>query len=401
WHVRTKDNIARVRRDEAQAAEEEKERERRAKLAEQEARTALLRSRARGASGGGDVSLPQINFVGPGKPNAAHDERRANDEKKPCNDSLDSFSLEISKPSADIYTESGNINFFKDLENGVESTNGLTNKEHEAEEKAEKEKYEKQIGLLTYLGQDSLEASKSKEWYHDAGRCISSLWTRRDVTEKCSVQSSADDGDADAEVGLKYKTSQDPLNDMIKYAGWKRTKSSVQPEGFVQFGVDSSAQMSNDLSATLSVRKHKKKLKKHKERRKKDRKITDNCKINSKKRKNESSKSSKSKKSCSLKKKHKKSKESHPHSSSSSSSDSEDDPEEREQQRKKLAKLREERLAREAVERQREKRLLAGLDPDAPERVVETPAVRQKYSSQFNPLLARQNKGLQSGVKYF
>ncbi|KAF2349225.1 CBF1-interacting co-repressor CIR N-terminal domain [Trinorchestia longiramus] len=439
WHVRTKDNIARVRRDEAKAAEEEKERERRAKLAEQEARTALLRQRARTAEE--TSGLPKIDFIGSGKSEdkAAENSTTENSDDLSSNKNLDAFSSQINKPCADIFTESGNINFFKDLETGVGSTNSLTNKDHEAEERAEKEKYEKQIGLLTYLGQDTLEATKSKEWYHDSSRCISSLWTGKDTNDLDTTTQGSENGTDIMEVGLKYKGAHDPLNDMIKYVGWKRTKSSsVVGEAAVAKSSQASFTSTNNESSSPPSPKKEKKLKKLlKKRQKLDKKILGYSSSTSKKSKkykssdysreskkrkrserdNEgrcrkrnksahSSKTKKSKRSKSWKTKSSKSRSDDSSSSDSGSescytTDSEAERKEREEQRLKLAKLREERLAREAVEQQRQKRLLAGQKPDEAPRPSGGEVVTQKYSSQFNPLLARQNRGLQSGVKYF
>jgi len=46
WHVRNKDNIQRVRRDEAKAAAEQKEAKKKQEIAESEARLDILRARS-------------------------------------------------------------------------------------------------------------------------------------------------------------------------------------------------------------------------------------------------------------------------------------------------------------------------------------------------------------------
>ncbi|XP_043848583.1 leukocyte receptor cluster member 1 [Dromiciops gliroides] len=122
WHVRNKDNVARVRRDEAQARDEQRERERRALLAQQEARTDLLRKRARRGT-----PLP-----GAGAGAAIEDPRP--------------------------------VDLFREL---VEEGKGTScgNRDYEEEKRQEKERQERALGVLTYLGQSAAEAQTQPPWY--------------------------------------------------------------------------------------------------------------------------------------------------------------------------------------------------------------------------------------------
>ncbi|CAH8492933.1 unnamed protein product [Dicrocoelium dendriticum] len=112
WHVRTKENIARVKQDEAKYDEEQRQIKYRAQLAEQESRTELLRKQI--ALGGSTTAIETFR--------------------------------------APLLSE-----------RSVELLEG--NKEYEAEKRAEKEAQEKSIGLLTYLGQSVLESSGQRPWY--------------------------------------------------------------------------------------------------------------------------------------------------------------------------------------------------------------------------------------------
>ncbi|XP_019634612.1 PREDICTED: leukocyte receptor cluster member 1 homolog [Branchiostoma belcheri] len=193
WHVRNKDNIAKVRRDEAKAAEEEKERERRRALAEQEARTELLRSRARQRLGEGGK---EETIQGPSS----------------SNDTTSVTGTEL-VPAASLGHQ-GHINFFKDLEEGKKV--GGVNKEHEEEKKKEQEQREKDIGLLTYLGQSAVEAQGNKPWYLNKTRRDDTLKKEDDEQDKSSSVSSS--------LDMKRKNFLDPVHDMNRYLSKKRSK---------------------------------------------------------------------------------------------------------------------------------------------------------------------------------
>ena len=335
WHVRTKKNIERVRRDEAKAAEEAKELDRRMRLAEQEARTTVLREKAK---------------------------------QKMIQSGVDPFSVEGNAlPVSDvgIVGTSGHVNFFQQLENG-EGGDVRTNKEHEEEKKAEQEEYEKKVGYLTYLGQDTEELTGEQVWWKKLPT------NRKDNTEE-SLHKAA--------VGQKQKDFLDPLGDLKKHLQCDGERLTYQ-----KFQGKREATETKSISLFPKIKRKKRKRSSSSSSRGRSR-------SRSKDRRKKSRKHSSKKRRSHLKKKRKRK-----DSESSNSTDSE--VEAKKKAKTNLEKLRRERLERERVEREKANRLLYGEPVQEKSSQEELKSKAQKYSSQFNPEIARQNK-LDPSKKYW
>lgn len=213
-----------------------------------------------------------------------------------------------------------------------------TNTEHDQEVKEKKEEYEKKIGYLTYLGQDTNEVLKKKNWYEVPPE--DSRFSRTDVIKDTYDKLVLKDADGkpktkesdikNGEISWKAKQRLDPINAFRKYCSETKSVPKVtKPEG--------TAISMNYTSLIGESTKHEPSKDKHKSKKKKQKK-------------------------------------------------------DKEDKDKKLQKLREARLRREHREKCRTEIFLTGLHPTTSKNSEETVnKVKPKYNSQFNPELARQN----------
>lgn len=204
----------------------------------------------------------------------------------------------------------------------MDSAIKTSNKDHDLELKNKQEEYEKKIGYLTYLGQDTNEALKKKNWYEVLPSERFSGFNVKDTYDKLVLKDAEGkpitkhQDEKDGEIAWKSKQHIDPLNKFKKYCKSKDNKSKVI--SYVKSEVE------------IPYHGHK---------------------VNSKKR-------------------HKESKD---------------------EKTAKLQKLREARLAREQQEKYKTQLFLSNLNSTNSTKEKVESNIKQKYNSQFNPELARQN----------
>lgn len=296
------------------------------------------------------------------EPSAPSD--NANDNEETTDPSPPSLAT---NPNAPWHNE--HINLFADLDGTAKP-----NAEHAAEKQAEQEKYEKQIGYLTYLGQDTNEALGRRDWYEQAPLREDPHARQRGI-----------------EVGLKAKLEQDPLavmqrytkllaDDAAKAAPSVRPLTLKYPAAIVE---DTLVTVVDRATVSASVAGRSKEHKPHKS------KSSISDRVEKRKHKSKSHKSERHKK----------------RRRRDAGSDDEKAHGKRLAEQTKhenLLRMRAERLAREQREQERIQKLLAPkVDPAAATAATSAatgrpaqpvaPPLRQKYNSQFNPYLAKQN----------
>lgn len=211
WHVRNRNNITRVRKDEEKAAQEERQIQRRVELADSEARINLLRHRS-----------------------TKHTTREDNQTGQ---------------------TSSAHLDIFEDFGDKVTTTNT----EHDKEAKEEREKFEKKTGILQYLVDK--EADSGQNWYLESH-------------EKRMKLLDEDRAHSDAHKEFKDNQSKkfnDPMEDMKRYLDAMKTKDVKSVPKTKKSDITSNLLVRNAEKVHKSKSKAKK-SKKHKKNKKNKRK---------------------------------------------------------------------------------------------------------------------------------
>ena len=107
------------------------------------------------------------------------------------------------------------IQIFGEILFSGETSTPAENKEREAEKKKEQEEYEKKMGILVQLGQDTNELTGEKSWWEKVPSYRQNL---EETTEK----------NTDSKKQDQYKDLVDPLNTVKRYLGTEGVQGIIK-----------------------------------------------------------------------------------------------------------------------------------------------------------------------------